>query len=243
MDYTNYLQQFDKDTTELSQWLSDVKEKYTRDDIEHIIDYFMGIENPNYSLSFKEAKQKSEDWIRSMSRDTTQEVEWVDYEVVYTFADWMKFVKLLSQEAYENESANMRHCIKTYWGRPNIVYSLRDKKNLPHATMDILKDWDKINAIQGKGNNTIDWKYERYNIEFVESMWYKVDDWFMKKLGYTCIPQSVYKDPSKLLFWKWHFWELKQSDFKKWIKVHFWDYRWSEIPDVDVITGNATFIN
>jgi hypothetical protein len=62
----------------------------------------------------------------------------------------MKFVKLLTKEAYENESANMRHCIKTYWGNDRIVFSLRDDKNLPHATMDIVKDGDKIMQIQGK---------------------------------------------------------------------------------------------
>jgi hypothetical protein len=243
MDYQNYLQQFtNQDTAELSQWLSSVDDKCSKDDIEHIIDYFMWIENPNYKLSFKEAKQKSEDWIRSMSRDTTDEVEGVDYEIVYTFDDWMRFVKLLTKIAYENESANMRHCIKTYWGNPNIVYSLRDKKNLPHATMDISFEWNKVNAIQGKGNNTVDWKYERYNIEFVQSMWYKVDDWFMKKLWYIALPQEVYKDPKKLLFWKWHFWELTQKDFKKWVVVYFGDYKWSAMPEVDVITGNAIFI-
>lgn len=68
-------------------------------------------------------------------------------------------------------------------------------------------------------------------------------DYFMKKLWYISIPEKVYRHKDKLLFWKWHFWELEQSDFKYWIKVHLWDYKWSEIPDVDVITGNATFIN
>jgi len=70
-----YLQQFNKDTAELRQRLLKRECKENDNIVEHIIDYFMSIDNPNYSLSFKEAKQKSKDWIRSMSKDTTNEVE------------------------------------------------------------------------------------------------------------------------------------------------------------------------
>jgi hypothetical protein len=71
-----YLQQFrDRDTTLLSQRLEKNKCEENNDEVEHIIDYFMGIEHPNYSLTYKEAKKKSKDWLRSMSKDTTNEVE------------------------------------------------------------------------------------------------------------------------------------------------------------------------
>ena len=220
-----YLQQFnDRDTTELFLWLQKNKCKENNDEVEHIIDYFMWIDNPNYNLSYKEAKKKSKDWIRSMSVDTTNEVEWVDYEVVYSFDDGMKFVKLLSEVAYNNESANMRHCIKTYRGKDNIVYSLRDNKNLPHATMDILRDWDnKIQQIQWKGNNTIEWKYQEYNIKFLQFMWFEISKRFMKKLWYFYWWDFL----NKYNFWKYKYWEIKEEDLLeeyKWI-TYIWNFK------------------
>ena len=89
-------QQFSKDTTILKDWLFKNNCKENIDEVEHIIDYFMWIDNPNYNLTYKEAKKKSKDWIRSMCKDTSDEKEWVDYEVMYTFQDWFRFVKLLT---------------------------------------------------------------------------------------------------------------------------------------------------
>lgn len=139
-----YLQLFSgHDTSLLEERLKRNKKHWQKntDEIEHICDYFVGVEKPNYSLSYKEAVKKSKAWVASISKDTTDEVEGVDYEVVYTTDDKKyKFVKLLTETAYKNEGTNMRHCIASYRGRDRIVYSLRDEKNIPHATMDIEVD-------------------------------------------------------------------------------------------------------
>ena len=182
-----YLELFknnDRDVTELSAWI-DKNITQDREELEHICDYFMGIEKPNYKLTYKNATAKAKRWVESMRKDTTNEVEWVDYEVVYKTKDGlMKFVKLLTKEAYENESANMRHCIRTYWGNNREVFSLRDDVNMPHATMDVVKNWDTIMQIQGKWDNTVDGKYQQYNMEFIESMWFTINTDFLKKIGY-----------------------------------------------------------
>ena len=219
MIYKQYLSQF-QNTQEVENWLNNIKDidKKDQDVVEHIIDYFMNIENPNYSLSYKEAKKKSNDWVRSMRVDTTNEVEWVDYEVVYTFDDWFRFVKLLSKIAYNNESSNMRHCIKTYFWKENIVYSLRDEKNLPHATMDIVRDWDnQIQQIQGKWNNTVEWKYQEYNIEFLDYMWFEINDRFMEKLWYISI-----KWIEKYVIWNIFRWYVKKDQSSFNVKICNW---------------------
>ena len=229
-----YLQQFtDRNTTELETWLEKNKENYevNTDEIEHIIDYFMWIENPNYKLSYKEAKKKAEGWAKSMSRDTTDEMEGVDYEVVLKFEDGFKYVKLLTETAYKNETANMRHCIKSYWGRDNVVYSLRAKKNLPHATCDILRDAsDKIQQIQGKGNNNIDGKYRKYNIEFLEHMGFSINKRFMEKLGYKHFPAKYTKKiESRVGEYVLEKDFVKRNLLEEYIgKVHLWDLDWNK---------------
>jgi len=173
-----------RDIAELSAWI-DKNITQDREELEHICDYFMGIDKPNYKLSYKNAMAKAKRWVESMRKDTTNEIEWVDYEIVYKTKDWlMKFVKLLTKEAYENESSNMRHCIRTYWGNNREVFSLRDDVNMPHATMDIVKNWDTIMQIQGKWDNTVDGKYQQYNMEFLEYMGFTINSDFLKKIWY-----------------------------------------------------------
>ena len=68
-----YLELFknqERDITELSKWI-EKNIKQDRESLEHICDYFMGIENPNYKLSYKNALAKSQGWIESMKKDTT----------------------------------------------------------------------------------------------------------------------------------------------------------------------------
>lgn len=236
--YLELFQNNGRDITELSKWI-EKNIKQDRESLEHICDYFMGIDNPNYKLSYKNALSKATWWIESMKKDTTNEVEWVDYEVVYTTKDWlMKFVKLLTKDAYENESANMRHCIRTYWGNNREVFSLRDSANLPHATMDIVKWWDKIMQIQGKGDNTVDGKYQAYNIEFLESMWFTINENFMGKIWYKSV-KPLAKIITNTLLLKEFIREDEEIQFKDWWR--YWTLQevinwWSKI----VIRENVT---
>ncbi len=193
-----------RDISLLSEWIEKNKKHHNKiDELEHICDYFMWIDNPNYSLSFTEANRKAKAWVKSMQLDTTDEKEWEDYEVVYQTSDWlMKFVKLLTQKAYENESSNMRHCIRTYWWNDREVFSLRDISNKPHATMDIVRWEKKIMQIQWKGDNTVDGKYQDYNIEFLSFMWFDIESRFMEKIWYIDISvflKHIKKDSQVIL--------------------------------------------
>ena len=225
-----YLELFinnNRDVAELSAWI-DKNITQDREELEHICDYFMGIENPNYKLSYKNAMAKAKRWVESMRKDTTNEIEWVDYEIVYKTKDWlMKFVKLLTKEAYENESSNMRHCIRTYWGNDREVFSLRDDVNMPHATMDIVKNWDTIMQIQGKWDNTVDGKYQQYNMEFLEYMGFTINSDFLKKIWYYKI-DDIDKGLTSQKSYNGYIHEshidtLQDSEWRKYRGMGLWD--------------------
>lgn len=62
-------------------------------------------------------------------------------------------VRLLTKTAYVNESAVMRHCVKTYWGRKNTrIYSLRKTdEDRPIATIELCKEGKVISIEQIRG--------------------------------------------------------------------------------------------
>lgn len=62
-------------------------------------------------------------------------------------------VRLMTQTAYKNESAVMRHCVKTYWGRKNTrIYSLRKHdEDKPIATIELCKEGKVVSIEQVRG--------------------------------------------------------------------------------------------
>ena len=85
----------------------------------------------------------------------------------------------------------MRHCVASYHGNNTEIYSLRDKNNMPHCTME------KDQQIKGKGNGSINPKYINYIIAFLEEVGMSVGDNEMKNLGYLNvekIKESLHKD-------------------------------------------------
>ena len=104
-------------------------------------------------------------------------------------------VKLKGKNAFEREGYLMRHCVSSYYGKDTEVYSLRDKDNNPHATLE------KDQQIKGKGNGSINPKYVKYIVEFLEEIGMEVGDNEMKNLGYVNVENvTEYKFKKKDLF-------------------------------------------
>lgn len=63
-----------------------------------------------------------------------------DTEVVLELENNYSWVKLKTKPAFERESSLMKHCVRTYFNRGNsIIFSLRDKENHPHCTVEMVK--------------------------------------------------------------------------------------------------------
>ena len=158
------------------------KNKTDQGEIEHIIDYLASDKRPKRlnKMSYEQAKSNTDKWNKSLIKKGSKIIELEsDIEVIKDFGDGFKIVKLIGKNAYEREGFLMRHCLSSYWGLDKEIYSLRDKDNMPHCTME------KDQQIKGKGNGAISPKYIDYIVSFLEDTGMEVGDREMKNLGYV----------------------------------------------------------
>jgi hypothetical protein len=89
--------------------------------------------------------------------------------LVYTLSQGYTLVELTEQNNLKKESALMQHCIgssQSYYN--NIlkkkikIYSLRDRKNKPHITLELNLERNVITQVQGKNNQMPILKYCEY---------------------------------------------------------------------------------
>ena len=90
-------------------------------------------------------------------------------EIVYKFKDGMFFAKLNSSQCLDREGKLMQHCVGSYADEVKhgnvVIYSLRDKKNQPHATLEARGK--EVYQIKGKQNEAPVEKYIPYIKEFI----------------------------------------------------------------------------
>jgi hypothetical protein len=158
------------------------KNKADQTEVEHIIDYLASDKRPKRlsKMSYEQAKSNTEKWNKALIKKGKNIIEKEDdVELIKDFGDGFKVVKLVGKAAYEREGALMRHCCASYYGLNKEVYSLRDKNNIPHCTIE------KDQQIKGKGNGEVSPKYIGYIVEFLESIGMMVGDNEMKNIGYV----------------------------------------------------------
>jgi hypothetical protein len=164
-----------------------------QEEIEHIIDYLVSPDAPAniVKMSYESAAKNTEKWTKALIKKGKhiKETE-KDTTVVLDFKDGFKIVRLVGKNAYEREGYLMRHCVGSYYGSSKEIYSLRDKDNMPHCTME------KDQQVKGKGNGNIHPKYVGYVVKFLEHIGMTVGDSEMLHLGYINV--SKFKDQLKV---------------------------------------------
>ncbi len=167
---------------------------------EHIIDFLVSDKAPKRleRATFMQMKKETEKWNAALIKKGEHiKEEKSDTEIVLDFGDGFKIVKLIGKKAFEREGYLMRHCVASYYGKNAEVYSLRDKDNIPHCTIE------KDKQIKGKGNGDISQKYIHYVVKFLEHVGMKIGDNEMKHLGYvniTSILDEIHEDVKTMLF-------------------------------------------
>lgn len=179
-------------------------------EIEHIIDFLNSEKAPTRlrKMSYEEAKKGSEQWIKTMNKQARNIVETEeDTQVEIDFEDGMKLVRLVGKEAFQREGKLMSHCVSSYYENDKCkVYSLRDTKNNPHCTIEVMNSGG-INQIKGKGNGSIHPKYIKYVLKTLDHFGMDVRDSEMSNLGYS------YLGEEETEFLRKHFKNLKTVTF------------------------------
>jgi hypothetical protein len=117
-----------------------------------------------------------EDWVYEKNAELAEDDDVdPDTKVVKEFEDgWT--IKYLGAQDLAREGELMGHCVGGYCGQVSsgqtMIYSLRDKKNEPHVTIEIEpatyepNDVYRVIQVQGKGNSTPDPHYDNMVKEF-----------------------------------------------------------------------------
>jgi hypothetical protein len=189
-------------------------------EIEHILDFLNSDKAPNRlrKMSYEQAKKGSEQWIKTMNKQARDIVETEeDTEIEIDFEDGMRLVRLVGKEAFQREGKLMSHCVSSYHDKSDIkVYSLRDSKNNPHCTIEVVSS-GSVNQIKGKGNGSIHPNYIKYVMSTLKHFGTDVRDSEMSNLGYSSLGVEETE------FLRTHFKKLKTITFND--KVYIYNHQ------------------
>lgn len=168
-----------------------------------VIDYInaWGEENPGREprMRWEQAATQADDWHKEMKNVSVSaeenEQDLAEIATIYEFPDGFKWVDLTTEACLKREGGRMGHCVGGYGAAVQAgttkIFSLRNKKNLPHATMEatseeptVIASADdkqrdlfgdganlpplKIEQIKGRSNKPPVTKYVPYVKEFLE---------------------------------------------------------------------------
>lgn len=142
----------------------------------HILDWMNSSEGASYlpklyKMTVPVVIQVADKWTESMNRKNAKEIAknklLEGVEVIKTFSNNYKIVKLVNPESYMIEGVKMGHCVGSYHDRDVEIYSLRDQHNEPHCTIEFDPKRSKICQIKGKANLAVVSKYHQYIADFL----------------------------------------------------------------------------
>jgi hypothetical protein len=116
-------------------------------------------------------------------------------KLIHTYSDGYKILQLLTPTALDYESEHMGHCVgkggydeRVKSGKTKI-YSLRDNKNIPHATMEVTNNI--LEQIKGKQNQPVVEKYRDYIATFINlNTFDNIND--IQNIGMVKLDNKVY---------------------------------------------------
>ena len=178
-------------------WVNNVGKKHlSEDQIEHILDFFDSDDAPRRlrKMSVSDAVRLTDKWVKKLHRKGENVVETEEDVKEILDLDEMRLVQLISKTSYKREGYLMSHCVASYHNKECKVYSLRDIKNKPHATIEISKRGDRIEQIKGKGNGSIHPRYIKYVLKVLNHFNLEVKDSELKYLGYVSLADAVWEE-------------------------------------------------
>lgn len=186
-------------TTHLSAFIFKNPDQKDHNEITHILDFLKSEKAPKRitRLGYEDAKILADKWLDFLSKNKNiNELEIIekDIKLIKSYDNGYKWVALESEESYKREGVKMGHCVATYYRKPSAIYSLRDEKNHPHCTVEIVQKKNKgrmsVTQIRGKQNKAPILKYVEYIRDMfmkkIEGVWvedqYQIERYEMKNL-------------------------------------------------------------
>ena len=145
-----------------------------RSKLEHVINWLRDLPEDQYQSlrgiqNLDIANEHANRYFAAKNKKASDVEDEEGREIVYRFKDGMFFAKLNSSQCLDREGKLMQHCVGSYADQVRegkvVIYSLRDKKNQSHATLEVREK--EIFQIKGKQNEAPIEKYIPYIREFI----------------------------------------------------------------------------
>ena len=139
--------------------------------LSHVIDYLNTLTHNVANMSVTEVFKQVDAWDEELKQKKNNKDG--EIKVIKEYSSGYKWVQLLNEPSLKYEGDNMGHCVGGYWtkvssGNTNI-YSLRDKKNIPHVTVEYSVPNKTIVQVRAKGNTKLPLKYDKLFLNFVNT--------------------------------------------------------------------------
>lgn len=141
----------------------------TNNKIQHVLDWFRSGAAPEKldRLTVPEAFKQSDAWTQKFLKKKVDEEEaGVGEKIIKQYDDGYSWREMISEASLAREGKLMGHCAGGYWKNVEsgqvAIWSLRDKKNEPHCTMELHPGTEYIQQIKGKQNAAVVPQYHPY---------------------------------------------------------------------------------
>ena len=141
--------------------------------ISHWVDYLNTLNGDISRISIPQLQKKVKEWEESFAKQKAGNEDGI--ELIHKYSDGFSWVRVFGKDSLNREGKLMNHCVGSYYNEvknnKTSIYSLRDKSNKPHCTIEIRKG--KIEQIKGNSNKSIKQQYRKYIIDFLEKRYVK----------------------------------------------------------------------
>lgn len=163
---------------ELELWLNrnlvNYEKKYStlsERDKSLIVDWLYSSHHPANlpKISVPQALEKARRWQHREEYQKLIKEDVKSLEVVFKNNPRFHWVKLNSEQNYIREGALMQHCVAEYFkSKHTYIFSLRDDKNVPYATIEIDPACNQIFQIKGSTNGVIKKDFHKLVKDFID---------------------------------------------------------------------------
>lgn len=166
---------------DINQWISKNKRKASsNEEFSFVLDYLKRELSNKKSINFNYEQALS----KAKKNKTQSKKHSGLVENIIEFDNEIKIVKLLDKTSKDWDGKFMSNCLSKY-STENSIYSLRDSKERPHATIEISTNLS-LKQIKGYRNGLVSLKYTKMIVDFLKTITIKyldIQDSYLGNIG------------------------------------------------------------
>lgn len=151
------------------------KEKFN-----HWVDYLNQYEKPSSIklISIPQLIRQVKEWEKQFQKTKDDEEDGI--KDIHVYPNGFRWVSVYGKNSLNREGKLMKHCVGSYYKKVSEnkceIYSLRDKNNKPHITIEYVPAYKAIAQIKGNSNTPVKEEYLNYLNDFLKKKYVKFEN-------------------------------------------------------------------